>query len=307
MSNNNNFKFCLGGHSAIKKINLGESFKVFTEDCFSGKLTTECGKPREIAPFPKVNPLTGPFHIEGVKKGDIIAIFIESMTPARNWGVSTLSPNFGLLSGTRFSPNIQPDTHERVWIWQLDDKHKLLKTKTKNGSQISAPFHPFFGTIGVAPAHGEVRLSVVPGDFGGNLDMPDLSPGTTLYLRANEDGGHLYLGDGHFAQGDGEMSGTAIEGAFHSNIRVTLAPEDKTFDFPRIETEDLIGVVGVGRPLENAIKVAAADIVKWVSSLIGLDQEDTYQLVSQTGKLRVCNLVNPEYTVMLYLHKKNIL
>ena len=124
--------------------------------------------------------------------------------------------------------------------------------------------------------------------FGGNLDMPELCPGTTLYLRANV---------------DGEIAGTAIDGAFHSGLSVTMASDDETFDFPRIETQTCIGVIGVGRPLENAIKVAAAEMVRWVALLTGLDPQDAYQLVSQIGKLRVCNLVNPEYTALLSVPK----
>lgn len=303
MSADNDFKFHFGGHRADQRIALGASFEVFTEDCFSGKLTSETGKPRELAPFPKVNPLVGPFHIEGVRQGDILAIHIQSMTPARDWGVATLSPNFGLLSGTRMAPNLQPDSEERVWIWRLDNDHSTLRTKAANGTEMSVPFSPFFGTIGVAPAHGEVRLGVVPGDFGGNLDVPDLCPGTTLYLRANVDGAHLYLGDGHYAQGDGEIAGTAVEGAFHSSLSVTIAPKDEVFDWPRIETETCIGAVGVGRPLENAIKVAATEMVHWVAELSGLDPQDAYQLISQIGKLRVSNLVNAEYTAMLSVTK----
>jgi len=303
MSTDSDFKFRFGGHRADQRIPLGAPFEVFTEDCFSGKLTSETGKPREVAPYPRVNPLAGPFHIEGVRQGDIVAIHIRSMTPARDWGVATVSPNFGLLSGTRMAPNLQPDSDERVWIWRLDDDHTTLRTKAANGTEMSVPFNPFFGTIGVAPAHGEVRLGVVPGDFGGNLDMPELCTGTTLYLRANVDGAHLYLGDGHYAQGDGEITGTAIEGAFNSGLSVTMASDDETFDFPRIETQTSIGVIGVGRPLENAIKVAAAEMVRWVAQLTGLDPQDAYQLVSQIGKLRVCNLVNPEYTALLSVPK----
>lgn len=304
MSADSNFKFHFGGHRADRRIALGAPFEVFTEDCFSGKLTSETGRPREVAPFPKVNPLAGPFHIEGVRKGDIVAIHIQSMIPARDWGVATLSPNFGLLSGTRMAPNLQPDSSERVWIWRLDNDHITLRTRAANGTEMSVPFNPFFGTIGVAPAHGEVRLGVVPGDFGGNLDMSDLCPGTTLYLRANVDGAHLYLGDGHYAQGDGEIAGTAVEGAFHSCLSVSIAPKDNTFDWPRIETETRIGVVGAGRPLENAIKVAAAEMVRWVAELSELDLQDAYQLISQIGNLRVCNLVNSEYTALLSFPKK---
>ena len=87
--------------------------------------------------------------------------------------------------------------------------------------------------------------------------------------------------------------------SWHNASPITLI----VFDFPRIETQTSIGVIGVGRPLENAIKVAAAEMVRWVAQLTGLDPQDAYQLVSQIGKLRVCNLVNPEYTALLSVPK----
>jgi len=306
MSNDTGFVYHFGGHAPSRTVRPGEEFDVFTEDCFSGKLTSEDGQPREVAPFPKVNPLTGPVEIEGVKAGDVIAVRILSMIPARDWGVATVSPNFGLLSGTRLEPNLQPEQEERVWIWRFAEDRRSLSAKTKSGPALNTDYRPFFGTIGVAPAHGETRLCVVPGDFGGNLDVPDLGPGATLYLRANVDGAHLYVGDGHYAQGDGEMAGTAIEGAFNARLRVDRVETDAAFEWPRIETETQTGVVGVGRPLDSALKVAATGLVKWISATTGLDALDAYQLVSQTATIRIGNVVNPDYTVLVSISKRTL-
>ncbi|MDE1995176.1 MAG: acetamidase/formamidase family protein, partial [Rhizobiaceae bacterium] len=227
MSEEGDFVFHFGGHAPHLTVRPEEAFTVFTEDCFSGKLTAVDGKPREVAPYPKVNPLTGPIAVEGVKAGDIVAIHLLSLDSARDWGVATISPDFGLLSGTRANPNLQIPQDERVWIWTFDEDRASLSTPSADGRILRAPYRPFHGTIGVAPAHGEVRLGVVPGDFGGNLDIPDLGPGATLYLKANVDGGHLYIGDGHYAQGDGEIAGTAIEGAFDTTLVVgRLRPEE---------------------------------------------------------------------------------
>ena len=297
------FVFHFGGHEAALTVAPGKPFTVFTEDCFSGRLTSVEGQPRVVAPYPKVNPLTGPIAVEGVRAGDIIAIRLIALEPARNWGVATISPNFGLLSGTRAAPNLQPEQQERVWIWRLDGERRQLSTTASGGVELTVPFRPFHGTVGVAPAHSEVRLSVVPGDFGGNLDIPDLGPGATLYLRANIDGGHVYIGDGHYAQGDGEIAGTAIEGAFNTTLAIERCEPDRSFDWPRLETESEIGVIGCGRPLEDAVRIAAAGLARWVQALSGMDGHDSHQLVSQCCRLRVGNLVNPAYSVLCAIPK----
>lgn len=297
------FVFSFGGHVANNSVEPGEAFRIFTEDCFSGKLDTASGQPRDIAPYPKVNPLTGPIEVRGLKAGEIVAIHIAALEPARDWGVATISPDFGLLSGTRAIPNLQAPQDERIWIWTFDPDGAFLTTEGAGGRMLRAPYRPFFGTIGVAPAHGEVRLSVVPGDFGGNLDIPDLTIGTTLYLRANVDGGHLYFGDGHYAQGDGEIAGTAIEGAFNATVVTGAVADQQAFDWPRLETDTDIGVIGCARPLEDAVRIATAGMVKWVAAATGLDLMDAHQLVSQVCRLRIGNLVNPAYSALCLVPK----
>ena len=248
--------------------------------------------------------MTGPIAIDGVAAGDILALHLVALKPARDWGVATVSPGFGLLSGTRANPNLQPGLDERVWIWRLAENGAALQAPTGRGTPMRVPFAPFFGTVGVAPAHGEVRLSVAPGEFGGNLDLPELGPGATVYLRANVDGGHLYLGDGHYAQGDGEIAGTAVEGALEARLIVERLPGEPGFDWPRLETDSHIGVVGCARPLEDAVRIAASATVHWVADLTGYDLGDAHQLVSQGYRLRVGNLVNPAFSVCCLVPKR---
>ncbi len=303
LNEGHDFVFHVGGHEAGLSVGLGQPFTVFTEDCFSGKLTSVEGEPRKLAPYPNVNPLTGPIAIEDVSAGDILAVRLIALEPARDWGVATISPDFGFLSGTRGAPNLQPPQEERVWIWRFSQDRRSLSADTRSGRRLSVPYRPFHGTLGVAPAHGEVRLGLAPGDFGGNLDIPELTAGATLYLRANRDGGHLYIGDGHYAQGDGEIAGTAIEGAFRTTLTVERAAADDSFDWPRLETATMLGVIGCGRPVDDALRIAAAGLVKWVAALSGLTMMDAHQLVSQSCRLRIGNLVNPSFAVLCSIEK----
>jgi amidase len=296
------FTFHYAATAPVLAARPGERLSVFTEDAFGGRLTTSGGQPRVVAPFPRVNPLTGPIAVEGVKAGDIVAIHVISVAPARDWGVSTVSPNFGALSGTRNNPNLQPAQQEAVWIWRVDGD--VVTTETKRGALLRAPLRPFHGCLGVAPPHGEVRHSVVPDVFGGNLDIADVAAGATVYLRANVEGALVHIGDGHYTQGDGELAGTAVEGAMNTELVFGRAAADDDVEWPRIETDREIGVVGCARPLEDAARIASHGLIQWVANLCGLGIPDAHELVSQTCRLRIGNLVNPLYSVAAFIEKR---
>ncbi|MHB1064990.1 MAG: acetamidase/formamidase family protein [Georgenia sp.] len=295
--------FHLGAAPARVTIAPRTVIEVECEDAFSGRLDSVDGRPREVAPFPYVNPLTGPIAVTGAEPGDILAVHLLDVSPLREWGVSTLSPDFGALSGTAASPNIQRAIDERVWIWTVDEATGTLTSPTPAGPELRVPLRPFLGTVGVAPAHGEIRTSVVPGAFGGNLDLPVLGPGATLYLRVNEPGALLHVGDGHLTQGDGEFAGTAVEAAVRTRLVTEVLPDDGLGAAPRIETDSQLIAVGWGRPLEDAARVAVHALTRWVAAISGLPVPDAYQLVSQACETRVGNLVNPAYTVAVGIVK----
>jgi amidase len=295
--------FQMGGLESAITIGPGEVIDVDSEDAFSGRLTSVDGHPREVAPFPQVNPLTGPIEVRGARTGDVIAIHLLSLTPTRTWGVSTVSPNFGALSGTALSPNLQIPAEERVWIWTVEPDTATVSSPTPEGRTLRVPLRPFLGTLGIAPAHGEVRTSVVPDSYGGNLDIPALEAGATLFLRVNVPGAQICLGDGHYAQGDGEFTGTAVEGAMRTRLTTELLPPDELSDWPRIETDSELIAVGCGRPLEEAFKVAVHSLSKWVAQRSDLPLVEAYQLVSQACTARIGNLVNPTYTVTVAISK----
>src|SRR6185503_13381808 len=116
------------------------------------------------------------------------------------------------------------------------------------------------GTVGVVPAGGEVRSTLTCDRHGGNLDVPDLRAGTTLYLGVNVPGAMLSLGDGHARQGDGEISGVAVETAMRTTITVDLIPGAFT-PWPRIESDTEIMSVGCARPLDDALRISHHDLV----------------------------------------------
>ena len=159
------------------------------------------------------------------------------------------------------------------------------------------------GTVGVAPAGREVRSSLVPDKFGGNMDTPEMCPGTTVYLGVNVEGALFSVGDGHYRQGEGESCGTAVEGAMDVTLIVELikggAPE-----WPRLEHDDDYVVVGSARPLEDAWRASQVGMVGWLGELYGLDPLDAYQLLTQISLSPLANVVDVNYSAVTKVPKR---
>src|SRR5207248_1220058 len=120
----------------------------------------------------------------------------------------------------------------------------------KSDHTVELPLKPMLGTVGVAPAAGEVRATIVPDRHGGNLDTPEIRAGATLYLGINIEGGLFSLGDGHARQGQGEVCGVAVEAAMATTLVVDVVKGVYT-PWPRIESDSHLGCIGAARPLED--------------------------------------------------------
>lgn len=161
--------------------------------------------------------------------------------------------------------------------------------------KVTLPYEPFIGTNGTSPEI-EAISSLVPDYYGGNMDLPDVGPGAVIYLPVHAPGGLLYLGDCHATQGDGELCGFAIEHPTVTTIQIDLI-KNRTFRWPRLETKDLIMTIGSGRPMEDAARIAYRELVRWMAADYGYDELEAYMLLTQAGKLRVGNMVDPKYTL----------
>lgn len=292
-----------GGVPAVLELAPGSILECFTEDAFCGKITATSDIPTQCAPAPYLNPQTGPFHVTGAEPGDTLAIHIIDIQPARDWGVSTTSPLFGALVGTRQTASLQPDLPERTWIYPVDRQRREVIFQA-NDSDFSTrlPLRLFLGTLGVAPAPFEVRSALVPDTFGGNMDSPEVRAGTTVYLPVNLPGALFSLGDGHYTMGDGESCGVAVEGATNTLLTVEVIKRTAC-PWPRFETDDELMVAGSARPLEDAFRIAHTQLVRWITET-GLSLLDSYQLVSQIARSTIANVVDPNYTVVARVPKQ---
>jgi len=137
------------------------------------------------------------------------------------------------------------------------------------------------------------------------MDCPEVRAGNTIYLGVRVPGGLVSFGDGHYAMGEGEIMGAAVEGAMNVELTVDLVKHRDT-PWPRIENAEWIMSVGAGRPLEDAARVAFKDMVQWIEEKTGLAEMDAYQFVSQNARSPIVQIVDPNYTVLVKIPKSRL-
>jgi acetamidase/formamidase len=296
-------KYTFGGAAPTHHVQPGTRIISWTEDCYDGAVTRPDQLPTKVIPPGHDNPQTGPFYIEGAEPGDTVAIHINKLEPARDHGISSFFPGFGALNRTDRTAVLGSDLPEKVWFY--DVANGMARTRSLDGRLTwEIPLAPFLGCLGVSPGL-EVRSTVVPDFFGGNMDCPEVRAGNTVYLGVNVPGALLSFGDGHYAMGDGEIIGTAIEGAMNVDLTVDLIKGRKT-EWPRIENAEWMMTVGAARPLEDAARVAFREMLQWVRETSGLSEMDAYEFVSQAARAPIVQMVDPEYTVMVKIEKRRL-
>jgi amidase len=296
-----NVKYVYGVAPPVTRLRPGNILEANTLDCFGNAIK----KPGDTQALVKGdNPLTGPFFIEGAEPGDTLVVHILDLQVDGNQGLGAFAPGFGALNETNYTPMLHPPLAERIWFYPIDHANNTATFQALDSNyKVKIPLHPFLGCIGVAPSNGEARSSVVPAEFGGNMDAPEVSVGNTLYLPVSVSGGLLYFGDGHAAMGDGEIAGTAIEVPMKARLQVDLV-KGKHTNWPRFENEKEIMAAGIYRPVDDALRIAFTELVAWIHADYGLSELDTYELLSKVGKIHLTEMVDPNYVVVASIEKK---
>lgn len=301
------YAYTFGGVAPLMRIRPGTALRVWTDDAFGGALRKPTDLSSEKVDLRFVNPQTGPFFVEGAEPGDTLALHFVAMEPARDWGASAAIPFFGGLTSTAVTATLQEALPDTTWIYELDRAANTVTFAARHTDlEIALPVEPMLGTVGVAPMGGEVRSSLVPERFGGNMDTPQMRPGTTCFLGVNVEGALFSIGDGHYRQGEGEACGTAVEGAMTTTLIVELIKGDATAPgpaWPRLEDDTHWMTVGSSRPLEDAWRIAQVEMVRWFRDLHGLHPMDAYQLLSQLVEVPIANVVDANYSTVVKARK----
>ena len=297
----NDVKYVYGVAPPVARLKPGDILETNTVDAFGNAIQ----KPGDTLSMVKGdNALTGPFYIEGAAPGDTLAVKILDLQVDGEQGVGAFAPGFGALNETNYTPMLHTPLPERIWFYPIDHATNTATFKALDSDfSVKIPLHPFFGCIGVAPANGETRNAIVPAEFGGNMDAPEVSVGNTLYLPVNVAGAVLYMGDGHAAMGDGEVAGTAIEVPLRTRLQVDVIKGQK-INWPRFENEQAIMTVGAYRPLDDCLRIAFTELVGWIHKDYGLSEFDAYELLSKVAKIHLDEMVDPNYVIVASIEKK---
>ncbi len=275
----------------VLAIEPGDIVIAETHDAFEGAIKTEQDMPSKTLHMPFVNPQNGPIAVKGAEKGDVLCVHIHSIKPRgpQPVGTTALIPEFGGLVATGNTALLNPPLPERV------KKMEVTEAGIKFNSKITLPYEPFIGTLGVSPEI-EAVSSLQPDYWGGNMDLPDVAPGAVVYFPVHHKDAYLYLGDCHGTQGDGELCGVAVEIPSTTTVQVDLI-KNWQIAWPRLETEKFIMAIGSTRPMEDAARIAYKELIHWMVADYGFDQYEAYFLLTQAGKVRLGNMVDPKYTL----------
>jgi len=258
---------------------------------------------------PRYGPhiLTGPVYIEGAEPGDMLEVQILDLDARVPFGLNNTAPLGGVL-GTGYPgyrdgdpgldiPAAPPDALAGIFPGVRQHLYRIGKARGRQvaffSNRIQVPIVPFMGVMGVAPRDGEfvgstpdapppplgVQGSGPPGTFGGNMDLHDLTVGATLYLPVFQSGAQFFTGDPHSAQGDGEVSGTAIEHSLSGVFRF-IVHKRKTIEWPRAEDATHYMMMGIDHDLNRAMRLATLEVVKFLVEEKGLTPAKAFSLAS---------------------------
>lgn len=246
----------------------------------------------------QTDPAFGPVAIEGAEPGDVLRVDILELTPAP-YGWTAIFPNFGLLSDEF------PGPHLKIW-----DLSTISEGYTEFKEGIRVPTQPFLGVMGLAPPHDGELSTIPPQNWGGNIDCKHITIGSSLYLPVQTPGALFSCGDGHAAQGDGEICGTAIETPMKARLRLTLEKNKPWVKSPHYLTSSEAktrannnrgqeyAAVGIDENLLEATKKGLRSAIDWLVGEKNLTREEAYMLCSVVADLKIVEAVDmPHYAV----------
>jgi acetamidase/formamidase len=285
-----------GAHKPVLRVKPGDHVVTYTID--AGGIDSK-GVQRGQGP----NPETGPFYIEGAEPGDTLIVHLLRLETNRATGFSasllapyTADPGFLRAEALREAKRA---------TWQIDKQKGIayMDPGDFKGARIELPMRPMLGCIATAPPNRAAIPTSTPDNFGGNMDYNGMGAGATLMLPVFEPGALLFLGDGHARQGDGEVVGSAIETSLDVEFSVDLIKR-KRINWPRLETQDFIMVLGSSRALNEALQHATTELMRWLMADYGFDERGASLLMGQAMEYDISNVVDPEFTVVAKMRKQ---
>ena len=249
------------------------------------------------------NPQTGPFYVETASPGDTLAIHFMRIRLNRDYAIS----DDAIVDRAEDSDLAvkMKDTGNNV-RWRLD-RERGVAISERPGDHLKSftvPLRPMLGCVATAPGRGAV-VTGDSGGFGGNMDFNQIVEGVTVYLPVNHPGALLFIGDGHAAQGDGELNGNALETSMEVEFTVEII-SGKRFRTPRVESDSQIIAVGLGGSLEDSLRAAIGGMSQWLEQDYGLTPSEIAQVLGTSVQLNINEVADRNAGVVAKLSKQRL-
>jgi amidase len=290
------FHLTLGQHEPVLRIQPGDSVETSTL-CAGGR-----DRHGQVV-FEGGNPQTGPFFIEGAEPGDVLAVRFDRIRPNRpfGWTATRVAPN---VVDPFFVHEVPRDWQRGDWEIDLEARTATLRRPETTAGTLTVPIEPMLGCFGVAPPGGQALSTATSFVNGGNMDYRGFGEGTTVYFPVSAPGALFHLGDGHAAQGDGEIVGTGIEISMDVAFTAWIHRKQRPIGWPRAEKDGWMLTAGNARPLDQALQHATTELLRWMLEDTVLDLQGASIILGQCIRYEIGNVFDPAYTVIAKLEKR---
>jgi amidase len=251
------------------------------------------------------NPETGPFYVESAQPGDTLVVHLIHLHLNRDWAMSD-----DAIVGRGLDSDLavkMKDGGKQV-RWHLDIDHGLATPEkpAEHLTHYSVPLKPMLGCVAVAPDLSDASPGTGDsGRWGGNMDFNEIIEGATVYLPVNVSGALLYVGDGHAAQGDGELTGNALETSMDVEFIVDVIP-GKHIPAPRVESSTHIMAMGLAGSLDDAFREATSNMVDWLANEYKLTPSEIAQVLGSAAEYKVSEVADRNAGLVLKIHKDRL-
>ncbi len=285
-------------NAPVLKIAPGDTVHTTTVDAGG---TDEHGTKRVLGG----NPETGPFYIETAWPGDTLVVHFNRIRLNRDYAISD-----DAIVGRALDPDMSVKMKDggKSVRWHLD-LQRGIATSERPGDHLKeflVPVRPMLGCVATAPGFASAPPPTGDsGRYGGNMDFNEIVEGVTAYLPVNQPGALLYVGDGHAAQGDGELNGNALETSMDVEFTVNVI-HDKRIRTPRVESDSQIMTVGLGGSLEDALQTAISGMAQWLEQDYGLSPSEIAQVMGTSSQLNISEVADRNAGVAAKLSKARL-
>ncbi len=271
----------------------GAVVEVFTQEATGGQLSLESTLSDVAAlDFDRIHALTGPVYVEGAQPGDVLAVTLHEIEVG-DWGWAAIVPGFGFLADVFTEPYLK--------LFELGPG----ATHAVFNDRIRVPLAPFAGVMGVAPDTDSLLVTIPPRANGGNMDNRHMTAGTTVYFPVFVEGALFSLGDTHAVQGNGEISGTAVEAPMRIVYELEVRKGGRALREPEYESDEYYAVTAFGTSIDEAARKASLFMIDYLVAEHGMDRADAYVLASLAGDLKISETVDmPHYLVSMHMPKE---